>query len=221
MNNFFKKALQKISDSIYKNISVDSGLMILCTSIIGIMLSSIAQSFAVATNKNYTKEQKMFMVPQELSEGVVTILSLLLVTTPFKVFAKKYVNSGKLMNSDMIKYCKDNNLLDKRGKINLKKTLNNTVNKIITSDQFIKSDPKIQEKILEPHVNMQINLQTLDDSISAIATTAGGILSTAFVTPLARNKVASAYQKKQLESNKEQTKQIYAQTYNYNDSLKI
>ena len=220
MSNFFRKALQKISETIYKNISVDSGLMILITSIIGIMLSTVAQSLAAATNKKYTKEQKMFMIPQELSEGAVTVLSLLLVTTPLKTLAKKYVASGKLLNADMIKYCKDNNLIEQRGKINFKDKLKDTVSKIEASDEFVKASDSLKEKMLKPHTDMQINLQSLDDSVSAIVTTAGGVLSTAFVTPFARNAVASSYQKKQLNSQNNLNNKTYPVKYS-SDPLKI
>ena len=104
MNKPFEKFIKKFVNFAYKYFESNSGNMLLVTSIIGVALSSIAQTCAVFFNKDYTTPQKAFMAPQELAEGFMTIASMFLITRPIQILAKKYVQTGKILTKDMKQY---------------------------------------------------------------------------------------------------------------------
>ena len=89
MKKSFKNFAKNIAETVYKVFGNDSGQMLLMTSIIGSLASCLAQTGAIILNKKYTDSQKAFMVPQELTEGFVTIASIFLITKPIQAFAKK------------------------------------------------------------------------------------------------------------------------------------
>lgn len=196
MSNVFKNITKSLVETVYKYFGNSSGNMILLTSIIGVALSSIAQTGAVLLNKNYSTSQKAFMAPQELAEGCMTIFSMLLITRPIQGLAKKYVSSGKILTTDMKKYLEKHSLLEKRGNadFNLPQSVNNIVEKIKISDEFVKASENKRNKLLFEHTEVLNSYDRTLDATSAIATTAGGILSTAIVSPLIKNLVASKYQ---------------------------
>ena len=196
MSNVFKNITKSLVETVYKYFGNSSGNMILLTSIIGVALSSIAQTGAVLLNKNYSTSQKAFMAPQELAEGCMTIFSMLLITRPIQGLAKKYVSSGKILTTDMKKYLEKHSLLEKRGNadFNLPQSVNNIVEKIKISDEFVKASENKRNKLLFEHTEVLNSYDRTLDATSAIATTAGGILSTSIVSPLIKNLVASKYQ---------------------------
>ena len=84
-----EKFAKYIAEKIYKHFGDSSGGMILATSITGTLLSSLAQTGAILFNDKYTTSQKTFMAPQELTEGLINVLSMFLITTVFMIFSKK------------------------------------------------------------------------------------------------------------------------------------
>ena len=197
MSKSLEKVIKNLVEFVYKHLEADSGTMILITSIIGVALSTIAQTGAVILNKNYTTSQKAFMVPQELAEGCMSICSMFIVTKPIQSFAKKYVSTGKILSKDMIQYLKKISLIDKRGDRNfdLPQAVNKIVEKIKKSDEFINSSTTNQKKILSEHNKFLSSYDSTLDATSAIATTFGSIVSTALISPLVKNTVAANYQK--------------------------
>ena len=91
MKRGMEKFIKKVVNKVHLLFGENSGKMLLLTGIIGMALSSLAQTLTVVNNKHYTLSQKMFMVPQELIDGAVSIFSLVLITTPLQNLAKKYV----------------------------------------------------------------------------------------------------------------------------------
>ena len=197
MSNFMTKSAKYIAEKVYKNLAKGSGNMILITSMLGIAMSSVAQTAAILINKKYSVSQKAYMVPQELTEGCITILSIFLITKPIQKFSSRYVKSGKIVTKDIAEYMKKYNLTEKRGELNFdfKKSVQDIITKIEKSEKYIKSSSKEREKIVSEHKDIINKFDIMDDATSAIATTAGGILSTAIISPYLRNYSASHYQK--------------------------
>ena len=191
-----QKAGKNLADFVYKRLGNGSGNMILITSMTGIALSSLAQTGAIFFNKKYSVSQKAFMIPQELTEGCITLLSMFLVTRPIQKLSAKYVKSGKILSKELSSYMIKNNLLNKRGKSDfnleeyIKSTMNNISSKSTTAER--------KTKMLKPHQEALHNYESVFDATSAICTTAGSIVSTALISPLLRNYVASKYQKTNL-----------------------
>lgn len=195
--NWFKHAVKQYAESVYKQFGKSSGKMLLATSAIGVALSTLAQAGAILVNDKYSVSQKAFMIPQELTEGAISILSLFIITTPLQLLAKKYSTTGKILSKDLKNYMENNNLLGKRGNLdfNLKEHLESAVKKLETTDTFVKSASQEKESMLMDYQNLLNNYNAVEDATSAIVTAAGSVLSTAVILPFLRNYSASYYQK--------------------------
>ena len=60
-------------DKIYEMYHKDAGKMLRHTGTIAWILSSVAQLFGIAANDKIPKEQKMYMIPQEIADAVKKI----------------------------------------------------------------------------------------------------------------------------------------------------
>ncbi len=197
MKNWTVKQAKNISEFVYKHLEQGSGAMILMTSMLGIAMSSVAQTFAILLNDKYSISQKAFMAPQELTEGCITVLSMFLITKPIQKLTKQYTKMGKILSKDLVKYAEKNGLLSKRGKFDFDfaESIKSIIKGVENSDKFIRSSEADKTKMLSEHKDALHSFQSLEDSTSAITTTAGSILSTALISPLLRNYSASYYQK--------------------------
>ena len=61
----------------------DPGKMLIHTGVIGWVFSSLAQVAAIVINDKIPKEQKMFLIPQEIADAGVNIASFYLITNCF------------------------------------------------------------------------------------------------------------------------------------------
>ena len=67
-----------VNDYIARHYGENPGKMLIHTGVIGWVLSSAAQVAAIVINDKIPKEQKMFLVPQEMSDAAVNIASFYL-----------------------------------------------------------------------------------------------------------------------------------------------
>ena len=146
-----EKFAKYIAEKIYKHFGDSSGGMILATSITGTLLSSLAQTGAILFNDKYTTSQKTFMAPQELTEGLINVLSMFLITKPIQRGASKMVKTGKILSKDLGKYLQETKLDKKRGDINfdIGKAIRNNIKSLEAKDSFFLSASKTQN--LEKH----------------------------------------------------------------------
>ena len=201
MSGWMNRQAKNLAEFVYKHLEKGSGAMILMTSMLGIAMSSVAQTFAILLNDKYSISQKAFMAPQELTEGCITVLSMFLITKPIQKITKQYTKMGKILSKDLIQYAEKNHLLSERGKLNFDfgESIKSIINGIENSDKFIRSSEVDKAKMLAEHKDAIHSFHSLEDSTSAITTTAGSILSTALISPLLRNYSASYYQKINME----------------------
>lgn len=197
MSGWLEKQAKNLAEFVYKHLEHGSGTMILMTSMLGIAMSSVAQTFAILLNDKYSISQKAFMAPQELTEGCITVLSMFLITKPIQKITKKYTKMGKILSKDLIEYAEKNGLLSKRGKLDFDfaESIKGIIKGVENSDKFIRSSEVDKTKMIAVHKDALHSFNALEDSTSAITTTAGSILSTALISPLLRNYSASYYQK--------------------------
>ena len=215
--------IRKSINWIYKHFEKGSGAMILITSLTGMGVSTIAQTCAIIFNKKYTDKQKAFMIPQELTEGIINIGSMLLITKPAQRFVRKLVKTGKIATKQTLEYMKENNLTEKRGAKNfdIGMYIKEKIAKIEGSDEFPCIPEEERNRILSQHLDVLDNYCVYADSISAITTTAGSALSIAMLAPVIRNSVAAKYQKVNM-NRLQKHYQEYENRKIYNpDSLKI
>ena len=197
MSGRIEKQAKTLAEFVYRHLEKGSGAMILMTSMLGIAMSSVAQTFAILLNDKYSVPQKAFMVPQELTEGCITVLSMFLITKPIQKITKMFTKTGKILSKDLIKYAEKHELLSKRGdlKFDFAESINDIIKGVEKSDKFIRTSNAEKTKMLSEHKDALHSFNVLEDSTSAITTTAGSILSTALISPLLRNYSASYYQK--------------------------
>jgi len=84
-----------VKDYVYKNYGQESGKMIVHAGVITWVVSTLSQVMAVVINDKIPKEQKKFLIPQEIADGAINILAFYAVTNSLKNVAGKLVSTGK------------------------------------------------------------------------------------------------------------------------------
>ena len=112
---------------IYKNYGENPGSMLVHTGVLGWILSSMAQVYAVVFNNKISKEQKMFLIPQEIADAAVNILSFYTLTSGVKYIGAKLTKTAKLRTAELT------NLLKKGGHV-LEKGEKRIENKVYAGD---------------------------------------------------------------------------------------
>lgn len=171
---------------VYKHYGENPGSMLVHTGVIGWILSAAAQIYAVAFNDKISKEQKVFLIPQEIGDAVVNIASFYTLTSGIKYIGSKLAKTAKLRTTAIT------NLLKKDGYI------------------LEKGQKRVDGKVYAGDWNFNItNLDNYDADIASkfkpfkngvevIAGLTGSILSSNLVTPLVRNQYAAKKQKEVL-----------------------
>lgn len=154
-----------------KHYGSNTGKMLIHTGVIGWILSSAAQVAAIVINDKIPKEQKMYLIPQEIADAAVNIVSFYAITQTFSSLAKRLVTSGKLLPKSVKDWMSVKGLLGKIGKS--------------TSDIYKAGLSASAKK----------RLDVFKEGIDVIGTTAGSILSCNIVTPIVRNEIAANRQK--------------------------
>lgn len=164
--------IKGFNDFVEKHYGGDTGKMLIHTGVIGWLLSSAAQVVAIVINDKIPKEQKMFLIPQEIADAGVNIASFYLITQSFKSVAEKLVKTGKWLPASVRTFLKDNNLAEKAGKANFD----------------VLKDANLTKELSDKY-------KSFSDGVDVVATTVGSILSCNIVTPIIRNEIASRRQK--------------------------
>lgn len=161
----------KFKSAMYKRYGENPGTMLVHTGVLGWILSAMAQVSAVVFNDKISKEQKSFLIPQELADAGINILSFYLITSSFKKVASKLVSTGKISTAKIRNF--------------IKTKVDNPEKYIGRFDSNIGKDfPEIKD-----------DYKVFKNGIDVIASTAGSILSCNIVTPVLRNAVAAKLQK--------------------------
>ena len=99
-------SLKRFSNYAYENMTKNPGNMFLVTGTLGWILSSLAQVTAVVINPKIPKEQKKFLIPQEMADAAANIASFFIITKAFTKFGEGLVQSGKLSTPKIRGYLK-------------------------------------------------------------------------------------------------------------------
>lgn len=162
----------RAKDAIAMKYGDNPGKMLIHTGVIGWVLSSAAQVLAIVINDKIPKEQKMFLVPQEMADAAVNIASFYLITQSFKSVASKLVKTGKWLPGTVRDALEKSDVAGKVGKKGFD----------------VLKDGKLTKELEEKY-------KKFDAGIDVIATTVGSILSCNIVTPVIRNEIAANKQK--------------------------
>ena len=162
MKNWFSN----FKSSLYKNYGENPGKMLVHTGVLGWILSSLAQVSAVVFNDKISAEQKSFLIPQEIADAGINILSFYLITSSFKNIASKLVSTGKLTTKTIKNGLKNN--VDQIGKLSF------DIGKL---------------------ENVPEGYKSFKNGVDVFASIIGSIISCNIVTPVLRNEYAAKKQK--------------------------
>ncbi len=215
---FFKNLPNNIKTFLFEK---DLSTALIVTSALGWVLSSLGQIFGMLRNDKLSKEEKKFLIPQEMADAVVNIGSFLLITKSVSKFTKWLASSGKIITKDISKFCSENGIeITKKtdiGKAVLDKvsefeaTLKTIANEKILDKIEQVDASKIQVEIKKLNLKKQkLNnfydetYKPFESGAAVIGTIGGGVIASNVVTPLVRNYFAAKKQKEALAQEKMQ-----------------
>ncbi len=170
-------------NGLYKNYGENPGKMLVHTGVLGWILSSLAQVWVVVFNDKISPEQKTFLIPQEIADAAVNILSFYVVTSSVKNLASKLVSTGKLSTKNIRAF------LAKEG-INAKSKDKSKLECIGNINFNIEK--------LDNYSEIKGEYKSFKNGVDVIASTIGSIVSCNIITPVLRNKYAAIKQKQAL-----------------------
>lgn len=198
MANIFNNFLNYIA----KKYKADTSGMLIITGVAGWTLSSLAQICGVLFNPKLSKEQKGFLVPQELADAAVNIGSFFAITRVTRRIVHKMFTTGKIAPTSVRNFINENKniLKDKIGKLDFN-----------LLDEAVKINKPFPE----------VEYHACKDFGTTLATVCAGVVASNIVTPNIRNVMASNMQKSYIKNN--QTPSVPAKTVVYpkTTSLKI
>jgi len=147
--------------------------MLIATTILGWVASSTAQVLGIIKNDKYSKEQKNFMINQEIGDAMINIGTFFIITTPIKKLASKMVSTGKLLPKSLQRILIKNNDGPNLGKLDFK----------VIDRPYLSQD-------------MKKTYNSFHNFMSTSSAVLGGIISSNIVTPILRNKYAAKRQHK-------------------------
>lgn len=208
--------LEKTKTSLF-NYSNDAAKMLLHTATAGWILSAAGQIYGIASNKKVSKKEKQFLIPQEMADAAVNIISFYVFTNTIQNFTKGLASKGKIITPYIKKFCGNHGIqlgknadgkytkigdaisakikdLEAVKKVNADKNFNLNIN-----DQTIKEiDTKIG--ILKEFKNETFG--PFESGLKVAGGIIGGIVSGNIITPMLRNPMAAWKQKSALDREK-------------------
>lgn len=197
----FRVVWERQKNRIFKKYSKDVGRLITNATVFSMASACIAQMLAVVFNKDIAKEQKKYLVPQELADGAINILLSYILIGTVSTISKKFVSTGKWA-TPAIKKCVEKHALP--DEVQMGKISTNL------EDVFETKSKEVQEEFDVCYGNFK-------NGISMGATTLASIAACNFIAPFGRNEFASWQQKRLLKEDvkKENKTQIYQNNKSY------
>lgn len=187
-------------NNIYKHYGQEAGKMLVHAGVITWITATASQVVAVMINKEIPSDQKKFLIPQEIADGAINILSFYLITNSLKNISCKLVSTGKWSTQAIRDFVKTKAPEIKMGDIrtDLGKKFKDTKDFHNCYDVF-------------------------KGGMDMIAATTGSVISCNAITPFIRNKYGAKKQKDSIAKEKIlQNKTVYKNNIYYtNNSLKV
>ena len=169
--NYVSKKAGAFKSIVLAKYGEQPGKMLVHTGVLGWILSSLAQITAVAFNDKIPAEQKVFLIPQEIADAAVNILSFYIVTQSVKSLGSKLVTSGKISNPKIREF----------------------VAKLGKNSDMGKWDFDIRK--LNGFSAIKDDFTNFKNGVDVYASLAGSIASCNIITPVIRNRYAAEKQK--------------------------
>lgn len=85
----------KFKNYVYEKYGRESGKMLVHAGVITWVTATASQVVAVILNKEVPSDQKKFLIPQEIADGALNVLTFYLITNSMKNVAGKLASTGK------------------------------------------------------------------------------------------------------------------------------
>jgi len=204
---------------ILKTYGKDPAKMLLHTGAWGWILSSAAQITGVAINDKISSDEKKFLIPQEIADAAINILSFYTVTKYATKLGEKLVTTGKIINRPVRNFV-EKFLEAGKKKIKLGDLKTKPMSELIENSlETVKSKVKLGnfstniENIVKNDVNIKRSYYSTKTWAKVIASTLGAVVSSNFITPVIRNHIGAKVQKNSLQQS-QQFKNLLLTTQN-------
>lgn len=165
-----------LKNHLYEKYGQESGKMLVHAGVITWITSSLSQVVAIAVNDKVPKEQKKFLIPQEIADGAINVLTFYLITNSMKNIAGKLTSTGKWSTRAIRDFVKKNAPEIKMGDLST-----NLGAKFKENENFHKCYDQFK------------------GGMDMVAATAGSVISCNLITPVIRNHIGAKQQKKSIE----------------------
>ena len=180
-----------LKNYIYKKYGQESGKMLVHAGVITWITSSLSQVVAIVINDKIPPEQKKFLIPQEIADGAINVLTFYIITNSMKNIAGKLTSTGKWSTKAIRDFVKKNAPEIKMGDLstNLGKTFKENKEFHDSYDQF-------------------------KGGVDMISATVGSVVSCNAITPVIRNYIGAKQQKQSIERERyKQNNTAYNKSY--------
>lgn len=177
---------QKILNNIADLSKKENSKVLIVTGAITWTLSALAQCAALCFNKNISKEEKSYLIPQEISESAVNIGLFCAICLYVDKKVKNLYESGKVMSVEIAKLFE------------------------ITGDKNLKSVLRFIEKKFPEHFDFDTAKEALKEYkagktiVCTLAAFGASFLACNIITPYFKNKIAGYFYKKSAQSDKDE-----------------
>lgn len=201
MGNLARKALDKI---IIASKTDDLGKLLNVTGTIGWAASAAAFTGAVALNKDIPKEQKKFLIPQEIADGAINCTLFFFGTKYANKWAKSLVRKGGILPKGLDKVEKgaQKRVEGLRAELLNDKTFNE---KVFADGSKVSVYDKMIEKVGGEESKIGSHLKNFSTAFTTLVSMAGSAVAMNLITPFVRNDVASRIQHNYMDSAKAQS----------------
>lgn len=204
MNN--TPLMKRVVKFVYDKFSKDVGSFLLWSGVTGWILSCVNQTVAILINDKIPTKQKKFLIPQEISDGIINTILFAACTRSFTKVGEKLVQSGRLATKELREIYKT--------KLHEGKTIESLIKTEMEGVNKAKNALNISElPVMNNNTISGFNKEHNDkyfnfaDGVSFVFSTIGSVIACDFVTPFVRNKFASYRQKQYLLSQQNNEKQ--------------
>jgi len=199
----FKNILEKIKTQLFKSYSGDSGKMLLHTATLAWTTSAIAQIFGIATNDKISKDQKKFIIPQEMADAFINILAFYTLTNGIQTFTRWMASSGKVITPKIKKLCEECEIEVGKWSNNIGKDLTKKISDYKDTPEVFKEIKKeipadvnnVINNRIEKFEELQKIYDPFESGFKIIGNVIGAVVSSNIITPWLRNPIAANKQK--------------------------
>ena len=204
----------KLKTMAFNKFSHGLGSMLIVTSAMGWALASTAQVFGIVKNNKYTKDEKNFLIKQEVADASLNILTFCAITTTLKNISRGLIDSGKIVTPKIANFCKKQNIDLSKPKASISKIVNERLQNTVSNIEKAKTTGVGDINALRKQRNTLRTFQNktllpLESGAEVVGTLAGGILASNIITPICRNKIAASAVKKQQAKQQPQYSTAY------------